>query len=785
MNIKLKKLTIKNFKIFPYVELEITTTNLALLDGPNGFGKTSFYDALELLFLGSVSRYIDLDSNVSNLRKRIGSFPLLYDGTKFGDSLSIEATIEINHSVKYIKRCATKKILESAKRISDAKFDFYVKELESDKWEKISDDETYLTKLLGNNYKKNYGLFHYIEQEENTAMLKNKGESKQQKIDHLFDVEDYRKKIEKLTKIRNSIGKLKTPAKKTTLGTLLEALNSLKKESLPDSSNLIPHTRLIETKNFPWDGETIDFSTGTYAQWTSENGILARLKYLKENSDNFLNNRYNEKIKTKLALKPKALIPLLQFGHRLDRIAQYKIEINLYEDAKQYVDNSKTGLVKLVANNLIFPKASIRKKLPEHLKFEEFESQVGELKTLLKSSDQLSQNLSQLKLSRAQYLEDHDTYQKQLDSNESECPTCGHDWLSHEELLVQFKIQEQALASILKASNSSLQQIVQDIETKYLSQIINICTAIVNTEKSQIDYKTEICELDETQTTYLNRLKKTFVKYRIDLSSYYCPSFDLSVDTQTELLIEKVKTLYKPVIYNNLSPDLDDLFTEVFENNENELLKLNIAAIDTKIKYLKQQYAKSRLRDIKDQEKKYDKEKNTFDNAVTIDANLDKLIRLYTDNVNDYIESISKGIEILFHIYSGRLLQNFHNGLGIFIESDGKSISFKDTPHAVNDVIFTMSSGQLSSLVIAFTMALNHKYAKHSLLLIDDPVQTMDEINVAGFIDLLRHEFRDRQIFISTHEDHTSSYFRYKFGKANLETQRINFQDIQNNMNII
>tara|TARA_R110001583_G_scaffold77851_2_gene211578 strand:- start:18900 stop:19160 length:261 start_codon:yes stop_codon:yes gene_type:complete len=75
-------------------------------------------------------------------------------------------------------------------------------------------------------------------------------------------------------------------------------------------------------------------------------------------------------------------------------------------------------------------------------------------------------------------------------------------------------------------------------------------------------------------------------------------------------------------------------------------------------------------------------------------------------------------------------------------------------------------------------MALNHKYAKNKLLLIDDPVQTMDEINVAGFIDLLRHQFKEHQIFISTHEDHTSSYFRYKFSKAGLEHGRINFKDL-------
>ncbi len=784
MNIKLKKLTIKNFKVFPFVELKITSTNLALLDGPNGFGKTSFYDALELLFLGKVTRYIDLDSNVSNLKKHIGGFPLLYDGTKSGDSLSIEAEIELDHGVKYIKRCAKKETLEKAKRIADAKFDFYVKELESDKWEKISDDETCLSKLLGSNYKKNYGLFHYIEQEENTAMLKSKGESKQEKIDHLFDVEDYRKKIEKLTKIKISIAKLKTPAKKTTLGTLLTDLNSLKKESLPDSSNLIPHTHLIKTKNFPWDGETVDFKTGTYAQWTSERGILARLKYLKENSDDFLNNRYNENIKRKLALQPKVLIPLLQFGHRLDNIPQYQIEVNLYEEAKQYVDNSKAGLVKLINNKLIFPKESIRDKFPEHLKFEEFQSQVEDLRELLKSSDLLSLHLSQLESSRSQYLEDHDTYQKQLDSNESECPTCGYNWLSHKKLIAQFEIQKQALASILKASNSSLQIKVQEIETKYLSPIINLCTAIVNVEKPKIDYKTKICELDEKQIIHLNRLKKTFVTYQIDLSSYYLPSLDLSIDIQTELLIKKVNTLYKPVIYDNLSPDLNDVFTEVFENNEKELLKLNTTTIDIKIKYLQQKYAESRLQDIKDKETTYEKEEKKFNHAAKIHENLSDLIRLYTDNVNDYIDSISKGIEILFHIYSGRLLQNFHNGLGIFIESNSKSISFKDTPNAEHDVIFTMSSGQLSSLVIAFTMALNHKYAKHSLLLIDDPVQTMDEINVASFIDLLRHEFRDRQIFISTHEDHTSSYFRYKFGKAGLETQRINFKDIQNNMSL-
>ena len=46
-----------------------------------------------------------------------------------------------------------------------------------------------------------------------------------------------------------------------------------------------------------------------------------------------------------------------------------------------------------------------------------------------------------------------------------------------------------------------------------------------------------------------------------------------------------------------------------------------------------------------------------------------------------------------------------------------------------------------------------------------------------GFINLLRNEFADRQIFMSTHESMMSAYMRYKFEKFGLRTERINFKD--------
>jgi DNA repair exonuclease SbcCD ATPase subunit len=138
---------------------------------------------------------------------------------------------------------------------------------------------------------------------------------------------------------------------------------------------------------------------------------------------------------------------------------------------------------------------------------------------------------------------------------------------------------------------------------------------------------------------------------------------------------------------------------------------------------------------------------------------------------------MSRLIEILFHIYSGRLMQSYQQGLGIFIENDGNTISFNETPGHGYDAVFSISSGQLSALVLSFTLALNKWYAKNSLLLVDDPVQTLDDINVVGFIELLRTEFADRQIIMSTHEDRMPAYFRYKYKKFGMPACRINFME--------
>jgi exonuclease SbcC len=146
-------------------------------------------------------------------------------------------------------------------------------------------------------------------------------------------------------------------------------------------------------------------------------------------------------------------------------------------------------------------------------------------------------------------------------------------------------------------------------------------------------------------------------------------------------------------------------------------------------------------------------------------------------------------IEIPFYIYSGKIIQTHQRGIGVFIKEEAadqynddhqlKVINFVPPEQTDHDIVHTFSSGQLASTVIAFTLALNKVYSKKgiSTLLIDDPVQTMDEMNMASLVELLRNDFHDRQIILSTHEDKVSLYFRYKFFKYGYSVGNINVKD--------
>ena len=121
---------------------------------------------------------------------------------------------------------------------------------------------------------------------------------------------------------------------------------------------------------------------------------------------------------------------------------------------------------------------------------------------------------------------------------------------------------------------------------------------------------------------------------------------------------------------------------------------------------------------------------------------------------------------------------NFY-GRGLFMKysPDQKRVLFVTEYKSDVDVLYNLSSGQLVAVIFAFILSLNQLYSKVNLLAIDDPIQTIDDINVWGFTETLRHSFSDLFLLLSTHEEQYSSLIRYKFDKKGMEPVLINMAD--------
>ncbi|MEY9005973.1 AAA family ATPase [Escherichia coli] len=60
MNWQISKIEVSSFKAFKHIYLDLGKSSLLTLDGPNGYGKTSIFDAIELLLTGQISRIQNL-----------------------------------------------------------------------------------------------------------------------------------------------------------------------------------------------------------------------------------------------------------------------------------------------------------------------------------------------------------------------------------------------------------------------------------------------------------------------------------------------------------------------------------------------------------------------------------------------------------------------------------------------------------------------------------------------------------------------------------------------------
>ena len=79
---------------------------------------------------------------------------------------------------------------------------------------------------------------------------------------------------------------------------------------------------------------------------------------------------------------------------------------------------------------------------------------------------------------------------------------------------------------------------------------------------------------------------------------------------------------------------------------------------------------------------------------------------MYDKAVEEYKNFTLTELRVPLLIYTGKILQDYQNGLGVFVSKD--EMRFVSKGDAKHDILNTFSSGQLSGFVLAFLFAMNN-----------------------------------------------------------------------------
>jgi len=784
MGIKIKKISVKNFKLFTNLEtMDLDNPSLIVLDGPNGFGKTSFYDSLEILFTGKLRRYSSL-SNIIDGRQQINDNPILCNKALLEDEMVIKVELEINGTTYYLMRKEGCETLANSIDFKTFSLPLYqLSDYEANTGDLVENSEIFFNSLLGNDFNKNFGFLNYIEQEDNTYLLKQKDKDRKAYISHLFNTDEINNKIKQLSAVKDKLNGASNNNAKAEYEAILTRKNEYLSNLLTDIEES-EYTQLFPEKEIFWDKEDLDFTSSNYSLWLGENGELNKLIFFINNFEDFENKTFNNELE-KLTEDKTSVENLLSFFNFLDENDDLKNKLIIHNQLEKYVKSFEKGILTVFQEEKIDVPKNIEDIIKLFIDIVEYKAQTIVIKSKIDTSNKLERILSNIKESRENLISKYKEYLD--DSSDTVCPVCGYDWKEKKDLLDSFENQSTILSELITSNGGELESLIQDFDKKFIKPMIIEVNKFFKDNKLDESFINQLQEIKKTEEN-LKNLNSSFEKLGIELSTFFNqePKTVIDLDEKIIKLKENIKEVKKDFEPENIKEYFSDYFVRYFDEKKEKLEILKTEQLIQKKKYINWKYSSYQNTEILRLDNEYNTKKEKYDKASQINKKLSKIIKIYNDELKLYHEKLIKDIEILFHIYSGRIMQDNQNSLGLFIKADKIGIRFIESVKVNSsgiadydkyDAIFSMSSGQLASLIISFTLALNKRYSKSKLLFIDDPIQTLDELNIAGFINLLRNEFYDRQIFMSTHEQMISAYMRYKFQKFGLETMQINFKD--------
>ncbi|KPA52287.1 chromosome segregation protein SMC [Photobacterium leiognathi subsp. mandapamensis] len=770
--ITLNRITFKNFKIFgeePYT-INFEDYRLVLLDGPNGYGKTSVFDGIELGLTGELIRLVSLDG-----RQNPTDVVVAHQGKEH-----VEIELEFKDSdskVKIFKRKLKQSVPNSSKKIS--RFAELWELYEIVDGQPVSTSQSALDQYLdSNDFKRDFHLFHYIQQEDTSRFLKGNSETQRaEKLAQLFG--DTREADEKLNKLIDILGKVKTSEKAKSKE--IDTIKQLYK--IDESTNIAtgasePHAYalpwLAEANKSPfWDN--IEIPELNQDKLNSSLAEIINIKNFLKHQRYFLRSRiFENAIRQREVLESYVgyFNSINDHDLHVTRSQKYQI-IKSFEVTLRSGDPKKIFTVKNI--DTIF----------QTLGFEDGDAFKSALQSLIEQ-ERKANGLSSI---YSELIKHHNAMSAGLQKipDESSCLLCGQDYQSHDSLSQVISQHGDLLRSELTGQDKVLVASRDIFHSTYTSPLVKACEVYL--EQISPPSQEDLLALSKAlyMTERFGKLRGWLLSEGIQHDDLLATNFPVeggrnNIVEATEHLCERIRSAIGTAPDNYYETNGENIFDRIYRdyfNSQNvKLDQVSIAQLDQKEIYIKSLYFSS-LKEISERFTKLLSEQKLLGRAM---IDLGDLIKILQKKIKQYRKQLITDIEIPFYIYSGKILQSHQAGLGqgIFIkdptgDDELKNVRLVSNWESDHDILNTMSSGQVSAVVIALTLALHKVYASNfGSILIDDPVQTMDDINMSSLVEVLRNDFKGKQVILSTHEAKVARYFTYKYLKHNENVKIVN-----------
>lgn len=768
-NWKLSKLKIQGFKAFPFVVFDFEASSLLTLDGPNGYGKTSVFDAIELLLTGKISRISDLYDVVMTAQKKLYKDNLYWNISAGEKNIDIRAEfIDANtDSREYFARVAIVVDLKKSSNNKPDNFEIFklykIQDFESDELGSAV-STTYFDNYFGENFCANYSMLNYLQQGQNNFIFSQKITDRKKNLELLLKTRETKEQIDACKKIELRIGQSCSAEASSAIITLQQKIDNISTETLVHQQT-IQYVKISSIEPIPnWDiiepytelndldhkshVETLEILSNTISHKKEIKVLLGNAQienYINKNNDLF-----------KIALS---------IGKHIDRY----VELNSQSQRLTSLTRAQSALAK--SPTTISLDDLIQVKNVGAVFNENISTAVTDRDNLANQLNGKSNEIAEINRVRLLLAESHE---KTIGAEDPHCALCGYDWTTIEALklaidttTVQFDKEVGNLAKLVKDVQEIISNGLDPVKISIAEEIKDISN--VYRKKLHEELTKHAASFD--QVKQMNNILAT---RKIDYSSEF-------IVDEAELDARKIDLELQLRAHKEIegSPPPDgwlDVIRDTFLKID-DFYNLSVEDVKNKHAYILLKHRQKQNSTLQVCRDDLAVKTNKYNAALAAKEKVSRLKLSLIEIEKDYAARTISNIELIFHIYSGRLIQNYQRGLGLFIDDgEGKQLQFCTAERSEHDATLSMSSGQLSALSLSFFLSLNRVYSENAFVLIDDPAQSLDEINIASLTDLLRCELKDRQLIISSHEDDIAGYMRYRFNRAGLSQKLFHMQ---------